>query len=141
METLGDLGFGLAIGLALGLGVALIALLVASIIFRAATKLVLKQDVTFGMSFATVLLGTIATVIVSLPASIVFGLAGAPEIFEILIWIISFSATSGVYMFMLKTDFWKASLIQIVGYLVLVICALIVGFLLFVLGMIFSLVA
>ena len=117
---------------------ALIGLLVVTIIFRAATKLVLKQDITFGMSFAIVLLGGIATVIASFPASIVFGLVGAPEISGILIWIISFSATIGVYMFMLKTDFWKASLIQIVEYLVLAVCTLIVGLLFFVSGMILS---
>ena len=80
MESLSDLGFGLAIGLAFGLGLALIGLLVVTIIFRAATKLVLKQDITFGMSFAIVLLGGIATVIGSFPASIVFVLVGEAEI-------------------------------------------------------------
>ena len=105
----------LGAGLAYLIGGFLIILLVATIIFRAATKLVVKQDTTFGMSIAIVLLGAIASIIAGIPASIVWGLVGVPEIFvSILSFIISFSATSGVYMFMLKTNFWKASLIQIV---------------------------
>ena len=118
MDFLSILGAGLAY-LICGF---LIILLVATIIFRAATKLVVKQDTTFGMSIAIVLLGAIASIIAGIPASIVFGLVGAPEIFvSILSFIISFSATSGVYMLMLKTNFWKASLIQIVMLLILLL--------------------
>ena len=112
----------LGAGLAYLIGGFLIILLVATIIFRAATKLVVKQDTTFGMSIAIVLLGVIASIIAAIPASIVFGLVGAPEIFvSILSFIISFSATSGVYMLMLKTNFWKASLIQIVMLLIVLL--------------------
>ena len=118
MEFLSILGAGLAYLI----GGFLIILLVATIIFRAATKLVVKQDTTFGMSIAIVLLGAIASIITGIPASIVFGLVGAPEIFvSILSFIISFSATSGVYMLMLKTNFWKASLIQIVMLLIVLL--------------------
>ena len=113
----------LGAGFAYLIGGFLIILLVATIIFRAATKLVVKQDTTFGMSIAIVLLGAIASIIAfGIPASIVFGLVGAPEIFvSILSFIISFSATSGVYMLMLKTNFWKASLIQIVMLLIVLL--------------------
>ena len=77
------------------------------------------------MSIAIVLLGAIASIIAGIPASIVFGLVGAPEIFvSILSFIISFSATSGVYMLMLKTNFWKASLIQIVMLLIVLLIVL-----------------
>ena len=118
MDILNILGAGLAYLI----GGFLIVLLVATIIFRAATKLVVKQDTTFGMSIAIVLLGAIASSIAGLPASIVFGLIGAPEIFvAILSFVISFSATSGVYMLMLKTNFWKASLIQIVMLLIVLL--------------------
>ena len=137
MESLGDLGFGLAIGLVGGIGMLSVFLLAAAIIFRAATKVVLKQDLTFGMSVAIVLLGAIASVIASLPASFVFGLIGMPEI-GFLNLIISFSATSGVYMFMLKSNFWKASLILIVEYAVLLILVFLVALLFGVLGMILS---
>ena len=115
----------LGAGLAYLIGGFLIILLVATIIFRAATKLVVKQDTTFGMSIAIVLLGAISSIIAGIPASIVFGLVGAPEIFvSILSFIISFSATSGVYMLMLKTNFWKASLIQIVMLLIVLLIVL-----------------
>ena len=115
----------LGAGLAYLIGGFLIILLVATIIFRAATKLVVKQDTTFGMSIAIELLGAIALIIAGIPASIVFGLVGAPEIFvSILSFIISFSATSGVYMLMLKTNFWKASLIQIVMLLIVLLIVL-----------------
>ena len=126
MDILNILGAGLAY-LIVGF---LIVLLVATIIFRAATKLVVKQDTTFGMSIAIVLLGVIASSIAGLPASIVFGLIGAPEIFvAILSFVISFSATSGVYMLMLKTNFWKASLIQIVMLLILLLIILLLALL------------
>ena len=112
----------LGAGLAYLIGGFLIILLVATIIFRAATKLVVKQDTTFGMSIAIVLLGAIASIIAGIPASIVWALVGVPEIFvSILSFIISFSATSGVYMLMLKTNFWKASLIQIVMLLIVLL--------------------
>ena len=118
MEFLSILGAGLAYLI----GGFLIILLVATIIFRAATKLVIKQDTTFGMSIGIVLLGAIASIMAGIPASVVFGLVGAPEIFvSILSFIISFSATSGVYMFVLKTNFWKASLIQIVMLLIVLL--------------------
>ena len=127
MDILNILGAGLAYLI----GGFLIVLLVATIIFRAATKLVVKQDTTFGMSIAIVLLGAIASSIAGLPASIVFGLIGAPEIFvAILSFVISFSATSGVYMLMLKTNFWKASLIQIVMLLILLLIILLLALLL-----------
>ena len=126
MDILNILGAGLAYLI----GGFLIVLLVATIIFRAATKLVVKQDTTFGMSIAIVLLGVIASSIAGLPASIVFGLIGAPEIFvAILSFVISFSATSGVYMLMLKTNFWKASLIQIVMLLILLLIILLLALL------------
>jgi len=126
MDILNILGAGLAYLI----GGFLIVLLVATIIFRAATKLVVKQDTTFGMSIAIVLLGAIASSIAGLPASIVFGLIGAPEIFvAILSFVISFSATSGVYMLMLKTNFWKASLIQIVMLLILLLIILLLALL------------
>ena len=126
MDILNILGAGLAYLI----GGFLIVLLVATIIFRAATKLVVKQDTTFGMSIAIVLLGAIASSIAGLPASIVFGLIGVPEIFvAILSFVISFSATSGVYMLMLKTNFWKASLIQIVMLLILLLIILLLALL------------
>ena len=127
MDILNILGAGLAYLI----GGFLIVLLVATIIFRAATKLVVKQDTTFGMSIAIVLLAAIASSIAGLPASIVFGLIGAPEIFvAILSFVISFSTTSGVYMLMLKTNFWKASLIQIVMLLILLLIILLLALLL-----------
>ena len=126
MDILNILGAGLAYLI----GGFFIVLLVATIIFRAATKLVVKQDTTFGMSIAIVLLGAIASSIAGLPASIVFGLIGVPEIFvAILSFVISFSATSGVYMLMLKTNFWKASLIQIVMLLILLLIILLLALL------------
>ena len=126
MDILNILGAGLAYLI----GGFLIVLLVATIIFRAATKLVVKQDTTFGMSIAIVLLAAIASSIAGLPASIVFGLIGAPEIFvAILSFVISFSTTSGVYMLMLKTNFWKASLIQIVMLLILLLIILLLALL------------
>ena len=126
MDILNILGAGLAYLI----GGFLIVLLVATIIFRAATKLVVKQDTTFGMSIAIVLLAAIASSIAGLPASIVFGLIGAPEIFvAILSFVISFSTTSGVYMLMLKTNFWKASLIQIVMLLILFLIILLLALL------------
>ena len=118
MDFISSLGAGLAVII----GLFLIILLIASIIFKAATKLVVKQDTTSGMSIAIVLLGAIASTIAGIPVSIVFSLLNAPEVFiSILSLIISFSATSGVYMLMLKINFWKASLIQIIMLLIVLI--------------------
>jgi len=118
MDFISSLGAGLAVII----GLFLIILLIASIIFKAATKLVVKQDTTSGMSIAIVLLGAIASTIAGIPASIIFGLLNAPEVFiSILSLIISFSATSGIYMLMLKINFWKASLIQIIMLLIVLI--------------------
>ena len=91
----------LGAGLAYLIGGFLIILLVATIIFRAATKLVVKLDTTFGMSTAIVLLGAIASIIAGIPGSIVFGLVGTPEFFcfNFVLYYIIFSYKYCVYAY------------------------------------------
>ena len=125
-----DLASALAGGLLFAVGALIVVLLVATIIFRAATKWVAKQDTSFGMSIAIVLLGFIASIIAGFPSTLLFAIIGAPEIFvSILSFLISFSATSAIYMLMLKVSFWRASLIQLVMLLILLVLIFIVALL------------
>ena len=109
-EFIGILGAGLMMILL----VVVVCLLVFTLVFQYSAKRVTKQDVTFWMSLAIVVLGIVASIGVNLPVSFIMGAVGLPEIaVAILGFIISFCATSCVYFLMLKTNFWKASLIQI----------------------------
>ena len=109
-EFMGNLGAGLMMILL----VVVVCLLVFTLIFQYSAKRVTKQDVTSWMSLAIVVLGIVAAIGVNLPVSFIMGAVGLPEIaVAILGFIISFCATSCVYFLMLKTNFWKASLIQI----------------------------
>ena len=115
----------LGAGLIMILLVIVVCLLVATLIFKTVTKWVIQQDVSFWMSLAIVVLGIIASIGVNLPVSFILGAVGLPEIaVAILGFIISFCATSCVYFLMLKTNFWKASLIQIAT---LIISLILVG--------------
>ena len=109
-EFIGILGAGLMMILL----VVVVSLLVFTLVFQYCAKRVTKQDVTSWMSLAIVVLGIVASIGVNLPVSFIMGAVGLPEIaVAILGLIISFCATSCVYFLMLKTNFWKASLIQI----------------------------
>ena len=104
----------LGAGLMMILLVLVVCLLVFTLVFQYSAKRVTKKDVTFWMSLAIVVLGIVAAIGVNLPVSFILGAVGLPEIaVAILGFIISFCATSCVYFLMLKTNFWKASLIQI----------------------------
>ena len=109
-ELMGILGAGLMIILL----VIVVALLVFTFVFRYSAKRVTKKDVTFWMSLAIVVLGGVASGAVNWPVSFLMAAVGLPEIAVVILgFIISFCATSYVYLLMLKTNFWKASLIQI----------------------------
>ena len=109
-EFMGILGAGLMMILL----VVVVCLLVFTLIFQYSAKRVTKQDVTSWMSLAIVVLGGVASIGVNLPVSFIMGAVGLPEIAVVILgFIISFCATSYVYLLMLKTNFWKASLIQI----------------------------
>ena len=109
-EFIGILGAGLMMILL----VVVVCLLVFTLIFQYSAKRVTKQDVTSWMSLAIVVLGIVAAIGVNLPVSFIMGAVGLPEIAVVILgFIISFCATSYVYLLMLKTNFWKASLIQI----------------------------
>ena len=109
-EFIGILGAGLMMILL----VVVVCLLVATLVFQYSAKRVTKQDVTFWMSLAIVVLGNIASGAVNWPVSFLMTAVGLPEIAVVILgFIISFCATSYVYLLMLKTNFWKASLIQI----------------------------
>ena len=109
-EFIGILGAGLMMILL----VVVVCLLVATLVFQYSAKRVTKQDVTFWMSLAIVVLGNIAFGAVNWPVSFLMTAVGLPEIAVVILgFIISFCATSYVYLLMLKTNFWKASLIQI----------------------------
>ena len=109
-EFIGILGAGLMMILL----VVVVCLLVTTLVFQYSAKRVTKQDVTFWMSLAIVVLGGIASGGVNLPVSFLMAAVGLPEIAVVILGlIISFCATSYVYLLMLKTNFWKASLIQI----------------------------
>ncbi len=109
-ELMGILGAGLMIILL----VVVVTLLVFTFVFQYSAKRVTKKDVTFGMSLAIVVLGNLAFVGISWPISFLMAAVDFPEITgTILGFIISFCATSYIYLLMLKTNFWKASLIQI----------------------------
>ena len=109
-EFMGILGAGLMMILL----VVVVSLLIFTLVFQYSAKRVTKQDVTSWMSLAIVVLGIVASIGVNLPVSFIMGAVGLPEIaVAILGLIISFCATSCVYFLMLKTNFWKASLIQI----------------------------
>ena len=109
-EFMGNLGAGLMMILL----VVVFCLLVFTLIFQYSAKRVTKQDVTSWMSLAIVVLGIVAAIGVNLPVSFIMGAVGLPEIAVVILgFIISFCATSYVYLLMLKTNFWKASLIQI----------------------------
>tara|TARA_B100000809_G_scaffold245060_1_gene271641 strand:- start:156 stop:578 length:423 start_codon:yes stop_codon:yes gene_type:complete len=132
-----DFGSILGAGLIVILVVGVVALLVATIVFRAATKWVAQRDISLGMSIAIVILGFIASIVASFPASILLGLFGLPELASAIVsLIVSFSATSCVYSLMLnmigsdlmKISFWKASLIQIVMLLILFVLIFAVAF-------------
>ena len=113
-----------------------VILLIATILFRAATKRVTNQDISFWISLGIVLLGAIASTVSSLVFTIPLTLAGAPEIVVITIgFISSFCVTSWIYLLTLnklliqntpdkykelfKINFWKASLIQLIMFLLL----------------------
>jgi hypothetical protein len=132
-----DFASVLGAGLIVILVVGVVALLVATIVFRAATKWVAQRDVSLGMSIAIVILGGIASIVASFPASILLGVFGLPELASAIVsLIVSFSATSCVYSLMLnmigsnliKISFWKASLIQIVMLLILLVLIFAVAF-------------
>ena len=109
-EFIGILGAGLMMILL----VVVVCLLVFILVFQYSAKRVTKQDVTFWMSLAIVVLGNIAFGAVNWPVSFLMTAVGLPEIAVVILgFIISFCATSYVYLLMLKTNFWKASLIQI----------------------------
>ena len=109
-EFIGILGAGLMMILL----VVVVCLLVATLVFQYSAKRVTKQDVTFWMSLAIVVLGVVASIGVNFPVSFIMGAVGLSEIAVVILgFIISFCATSYVYLLMLKTNFWKASLIQI----------------------------
>ena len=109
-EFIGILGAGLMMILL----VVVVCLLVATLVFQYSAKRVTKQDVTFWMSLAIVVLGIVASIGVNFPVSFIMGAVGLSEIAVVILgFIISFCATSYVYLLMLKTNFWKASLIQI----------------------------
>ena len=109
-ELMGILGAGLMMILL----VVVVCLLVFTLVFQYSAKRVTKKDVTFGMSLAIVVLGNLAFVGISWPISFLMAAVDFPEITgTILGFIISFCATSYIYLLMLKTNFWKASLIQI----------------------------
>ena len=109
-ELMGILGAGLMIILL----VVVVTLLVFTFVFQYSAKRVTKQDVTSWMSLAIVVLGIIASIGVNFPVSFIMGAVGLSEIAVVILgFIISFCATSYVYLLMLKTNFWKASLIQI----------------------------
>ena len=109
-ELMGILGAGLMMILL----VVVVCLLVFTLVFQYSAKRVTKQDVTFWMSLAIVVLGNIAFGAVNWPVSFLMTAVGLPEIAVVILgFIISFCATSYVYLLMLKTNFWKASLIQI----------------------------
>ena len=109
-ELMGILGAGLMMILL----VVVVCLLIFTLVFQYSAKRVTKKDVTFGMSLAIVVLGNLAFVGISWPISFLMAAVDFPEITgTILGFIISFCATSYIYLLMLKTNFWKASLIQI----------------------------
>ena len=109
-ELMGILGAGLMMILL----VVVVCLLVFTLVFQYSAKRVTKKDVTFWMSLAIVVLGGVASGGVNLPVSFLMAAVGLPEIAVVILgFIISFCATSYVYLLMLKTNFWKASLIQI----------------------------
>jgi len=109
-EFMGILGAGLMMILL----VVVVSLLIFTLVFQYSAKRVTKQDVTSWMSLAIVVLGIVASIGVNLPVSFIMGAVGLPEIVVVILgFIISFCATSYVYLLMLKTNFWKASLIQI----------------------------
>ena len=109
-ELMGILGAGLMMILL----VVVVCLLVFTLVFQYSAKRVTKKDVTFWMSLAIVVLGGVVFVGISWPVSFLMAAVDFPEITgTILGFIISFCATSYVYLLMLKTNFWKASLIQI----------------------------
>ena len=104
----------LGAGLMMILLVLVVCLLVFTLVFQTSAKRVTKQDVTFWMSLAIVVLGSVAAGGVNWPVSFLMAAVGLPEIAVVILgFIISFCATSYVYLLMLKTNFWKASLIQI----------------------------
>ena len=94
--------------------VVVVCLLIFTLVFKTVTKRVIKQDVSFLMSLGIIVLGTVASIGVNFPVSFIMGAVGLSEIAVVILgFIISFCATSYVYLLMLKTNFWKASLIQI----------------------------
>ena len=110
----------LGAGLMMILLVVVVSLLIFTLVFQYSAKRVTKQDVTSWMSLAIVVLGIVASIGVNLPVSFIMGAVGLPEIaVAILGFIISFCATSCVYFLMLKTNFWKASLIQLLSLIIL----------------------
>ncbi len=120
-----DLLSALGAGLLVFIGLALLVLFIATIIFRVATKWVAKQDVPSGKSLAIVFLGSVASIAASFPTTFLLSFVGAPELFVTIIsLLLSFCSTSGVYLLMLKISFWKASLIQIVMLLIVILIIL-----------------
>ena len=115
----------LGAGLMIILLVVVVTLLVFTFVFQYSAKRVTKKDVTFWMSLAIVVLGGVASGAVNWPVSFLMAAVGLPEIAVVILgFIIGFCATSYVYLLMLKTNFWKASLIQIAT---LIISLILVG--------------
>ena len=142
---------GGALFLMVVLMVTLLILLVATIIFRAATKWVTKQDISFWISLGIVLLGVIASATTSMLLTIPLTLAGVPEnVGELARYIISFCVTSWIYLMILnvflvrdapdkykdvfKINYWKACLIQLIMFLLLGLI-LVLGLIFYKIGM------
>ena len=117
-----DLLSNLGTGLLVIIGLVLLVFFIATIIFRVAAKWVTKQDVPSGKSLAIVFLGFVASIAASFPTTILLSFVGAPELFVTIISsLLSFCSASGVYLLMLKISFWKASLIQVVMLLIVLL--------------------
>ena len=117
-----DLLSNLGTGLLVIIGLVLLVFFIATIIFRVAAKWVTKQDVPSGKSLAIVFLGFVASIAASFPTTFLLSFVGVSELFiTIISLLLSFCSASGVYLLMLKISFWKASLIQIVMLLIVLV--------------------
>ena len=131
-----DIAGLLGAGIFLVLGIAVVSLLIATIVFRAATKWVISEDISFWKSMGIVVVGGLASGIASVPVSLLLGLTGASEtVIQIVSFVMGFCLDSFIYSLMLKTNFWRASLIQIIFILISIV--LIVGFAI-IMGFIFA---
>tara|TARA_B100000579_G_C22677374_1_gene778591 strand:+ start:425 stop:859 length:435 start_codon:yes stop_codon:yes gene_type:complete len=101
-------------GIKLSLVLAIVSLLILTITFRAATKWVAQQDVSFWKSIWIVVLGGLASWIAFLPILLLLELIGAGIIILMVNFVMSFCVASFINSLMLKTNLRKASIIQIV---------------------------